>query len=78
MSKLVLEVASTREPKQDDILVYNSVLNCWEYKSKADYLKSVHKDYLECQKEIKELKKICNQVLSDVQTMAKIMKEGIK
>ena len=78
MSKLVLEVGSTREPKQDDILVYNSVLKVWEYKSKADYLKSVHKDYLECQKEIKELKKICNQAMEDVKQMAKIMKEGIK
>ena len=40
MAKVVLEVANNKEPKQDDILVYNSVLNIWEYKSKGEYLKS--------------------------------------
>ena len=78
MAKIVLEIGSNREPKQDDILVYNSVLKIWEYKSKADYLRSVNKGYLECQKEIQEVKKDIKQLFEDEKELAKIMKEGIK
>ncbi len=78
MAKLVIEVKENKEPKQDDILVYNDTLECWEYKSKVDYLKGCHKDYLSLEKRLNQTNNRIDVLQEDIQRMAKIMKEGIK
>lgn len=76
--KVVLEIKGDRTPKQNDILVYDSVSEAFIFCSKYDFLKEVHKEIRDLRETCKETQNICAETKQDVQTIAKITKEGIK
>lgn len=76
--KIVLEVKGSENPKNDDILVYDKELECWQICSKNEFLKDIRKEFNDLKEEFKKTQEKCIETQENVQTMAKIMKEGMK
>lgn len=74
--KIVLEVED-KEPTNGDIMVFNGVLNKWEYKSQDKYLIGLKNEILERKKEIENLNLMIGEIKKDLSVIAKILKEGI-
>ena len=76
--KVVLEIKGDRTPKQNDILVYDSVSEAFIFCSKYDFLKEIHKEIRDLREKCEETQKKSAETQEDVQRIAKIVKEGIK
>lgn len=76
--KLVLEIKGDKIPKENDVLVFDEVNQCWKILSKNEFLKDIRKEFKELKEEFKKTQNKCIEMQEDVQAMAKIMKEGIK
>lgn len=74
--KIVLEVED-KEPTNGAIMVFNGVLNKWEYKSQDKYLIGLKNEILERKKEIENLNLMIDEIKKDLSVIAKILKEGI-
>lgn len=76
--KLVLEIKGDKIPKENDVLVFDEVNQCWKILPKNEFLKDIRKEFKELKEEFKKTQNKCIETQEDVQAMAKIMKEGIK
>lgn len=76
--KLVLEIKGDKIPKENDVLVFDEVNQCWKILSKNEFLKDIRKEFKELKEEFKKTQNKCIEMQEDVQAMAKIMKEGIQ
>lgn len=89
MAKILLDIKDSGFPKNEDIIVYNEKLKCWEVVCKDQYLKSF-RDEIKCMKEentkislkvddfIKDMKEEFKEMKNEIKEIAKITKEGIK
>lgn len=78
MAKLVLEVRGADKPNQSDLIVYDKINACWVVSSKSKFLAKTEKEIENLKTTINKLREEVKQAKEDIQTMAKIMKEGIK
>lgn len=76
--KLVLEIKGDKIPKENDVLVFDEVNQCWKILPKNEFLKDIRKEFKELKEEFKKTQNKCIETQEDVQAMAKIMKEGIQ
>lgn len=78
MAKLVLEIKGAEQPNENDIIVYDKIHNAWKTVPKSLFLGKTNKEIENLKTTIGILRQEVNQAKEDIQTMAKIMKEGIK
>lgn len=78
MAKLVLEVRCTDTPNHSDLIVYDKINACWVVVSRQKFLAKTEKEIGNLKLTVNSLKEEVKQAKEDIQTMAKIMKEGIK
>lgn len=77
MAKILLEVKESALPKDNDIIVYNKSLDCWEVISKDLFLKSVKEEFKKLREEIKKCEEKSHETQELVKDIAKIVKESI-
>lgn len=82
MNNLVIKVNGELNPKNDDILVYNSSKGVWEVQTKQVFLNDINKKVKDLNKKIDDLKKENDEkftkINNNISKMAKIMKKEIK
>lgn len=89
MSKILLDIKDSNFPKDEDIIVYNGKLKCWEVICKDQYLKSFRDEIKKMKEEnqeiskkvdnfIEEIKNKFKEAKEEIKEIAKITKEGIK
>ena len=76
--KLVLEIKGDKIPKENDVLVFDEDNQCWKIISKNEFLKDIRKEFKDLKEEFKKTQEKCIETQENVQTMAKIMKEGME
>ena len=76
--KLVLEIKGDKIPKENDVLVFDEENQCWKIISKNEFLKDIRKEFKDLKEELKKTQEKCIETQENVQTMAKIMKEGME
>jgi hypothetical protein len=76
VSKILLEVKGSSFPKNNDVLVYNKALDCWEVVSKDTFLKGVKEEFKKIREEIKNCEKKSQETQDQVKEIAKIVKES--
>ena len=76
--KLVLEIKGNEIPKENDVLVFDEENQCWKIISKNEFLKDIRKEFKDLKEEFKKTQEKCIETQENVQTMAKIMKEGME
>ena len=76
--KLVLEIKGNKIPKENDVLVFDEENQCWKIISKNEFLKDIRKEFKDLKEEFKKTQEKCIKTQENVQTMAKIMKEGME
>ena len=76
--KLVLEIKGNKIPKENDVLVFDEENQCWQICSKNEFLKDIRKEFKDLKEEFKKTQEKCIETQENVQTMAKIMKEGME
>ena len=76
--KLVLEIKGDKIPKENDILVFDEENQCWKILSKNEFLNDIRKEFKDLKEEFKKTQEKCIETQENVQTMAKIMKEGME
>lgn len=76
--KLVLEIKGNKIPKENDVLVFDEENQCWKIISKNEFLKDIRKEFKDLKEEFKKTQEKCIETQENVQTMAKIMKEGME
>ena len=76
--KLVLEIKGDKIPKENDVLVFDEENQCWKIISKNEFLKDIRKEFKDLKEEFKKTQEKCIKTQENVQTMAKIMKEGME
>ena len=76
--KLVLEIKGDKIPKENDVLVFDEENQCWKILSKNDFLKDIRNEFQDLKEEFKKTQEKCIETQENVQTMAKIMKEGME
>lgn len=74
---MVLEIKGDKIPKNNDVLVFDEVNDCWKIIPKNEFLKDILKEFKDVKQEFKKIQKKCVETQNDVKEMAKIMKEGI-
>lgn len=78
MAKLVLDVQLRNHLKESDLIVYDEKKECWQVIPKALFLNGIKKEFKELKKQVEDLQAKYDEVLNNVQTMARIMREGLE
>ena len=74
---MLLDVEESCFPKDCDIIVYNARKRKWEVVSKDYYLKDFYSRMIKQDEKIAICEKKVREMQEQIQTMAKIIKEGI-
>lgn len=76
--KLVLEIKGDKIPKNNDVLVYDAVNDCWKIISKNEFLKDIKDEFREMKEEFKKTKNKCIETQEVVKEIANIVKDGME
>lgn len=76
--KVVLEIRGEITPKNNDVLVFDAVNECWKIIPKNEFLKEIKEEFKGIKEEFKKTQNKCVEMQEDLQAMAKIMKEGME